>query len=130
MTRLQETTTAKGTELATALGEEHRIMFRPGPGGGPRGALVWALPGGPKGTAHVMETIQTCRVRRRTGAPLAWGGSPAGLVCALGWPRVLDHRSGERSTFAPPLLLSTGLFTIIWSSILAGGQDGYKPAAL
>lgn len=54
---------SKGTELATALGEEHQILFRPGPGGGTRGAMVWAIPGGSKTAAHILETIQTCRVR-------------------------------------------------------------------
>lgn len=89
MTRLQEKATAKGTELATALGEEHKIMFRPGPGGGPRGAMVWALPGGSKGAAHVVETIQTCRVRRRFGCALALDCRLGMLGCALDWSDVL-----------------------------------------
>ena len=38
--------------------------------------MVWALPGGSKGAAHVLETVQTCRVRWRCPRWGAASGSP------------------------------------------------------
>jgi hypothetical protein len=66
---------AEGTELATALGEKHRVAFRLGPGGGNAGATVWGLPAGAKSKskpARVLESIDTCKV----AAPAVHAPSP------------------------------------------------------